>query len=553
MKRFIVLSILSLGFGLAQACENQSPSAKPTLQGNQSGASHNSAMPNDTQSDQSDDAQSVNSQSSDDESIQSDKSPEANVSSNDDIQIETIYEHFRQLLPTIPTFRTLYKEGKIEIEPVKNGAPKNDDDYRKYRLVTLAQFNKVLDEFFKTMRACLADEKSWCGPNRELQELLNPKSDQFVPYSQKLFLNPGSLIIIRGDCHGDLHSFMAFIQHLQNSGITGKANPLKIIDPKATIIFEGDYVDRGLWGTEVLTLVMLLKIFNPDQFFATRGNHEDAEIASIYGFRKEFIQKFVNGDTSLMDVIATYEKIDKLYNYLSLVLYFGSGTPTKKKFMQCSHGAPDLGYNPKGLLNAPDEKKFQWIEEFKRADECHNYEGYGVSHPDVNNATVPLQKLCKNFIPISPSKPELILLQWGDFVVDRKDSCCFSKTRGIAINKKLTRAIMRASSTEQAELFGVVRAHQHVARNDDPLMKKMLAEHGCASMWKKRKESETIPVKKGMVLTLLLSPDSYYGTPGVANTDYVGFDYDISVWIITAAELKDWKIKVVNNQIYTKN
>ena len=202
MKKFIVLSILLLGFGLIEAChfENQNPGAKPNnVQGNQSDSAQSVAKPNDTQSDQSDDAQSVNSQSSDDDSIRS-QSPETTVSSNNNIQIEGIegiYEHFRQLLPTIPTFRSLYKDGKIEIEPIKNGAFKNDDDYRKYRLITLAQFNKVLDEFFKTMRAGLADEKTWCGPNGDLHELLNPKSDQFVPYAQKLFLNGGSLFIVK--------------------------------------------------------------------------------------------------------------------------------------------------------------------------------------------------------------------------------------------------------------------------------------------------------------------------------------------------------------------
>ena len=59
------------------------------------------------------------------------------------------------------------------------------------------------------------------------------------------------------------------------AGITSKTNPLKIIDPKATIILEGDYVDRGALGHRGTDLVVLLKIFNPDQFIATRGNHED--------------------------------------------------------------------------------------------------------------------------------------------------------------------------------------------------------------------------------------------------------------------------------------
>ena len=41
------------------------------------------------------------------------------------------------------------------------------------------------------------------------------------------------------------------------------------------MVFLGDYVDRGFYGTEVLYTIMMLKIANPEKVILLRGNHED--------------------------------------------------------------------------------------------------------------------------------------------------------------------------------------------------------------------------------------------------------------------------------------
>lgn len=98
----------------------------------------------------------------------------------------------------------------------------------------------------------------------------------------------------------------------------GQFRELRIIlsrcgDPaNHSYLFLGDYVDRGvqvpypplpysyrtlLQGVETVLLVMALKIRYPDRVFMLRGNHEDCNTATAYGFYDECLAKFApNGE-----------------------------------------------------------------------------------------------------------------------------------------------------------------------------------------------------------------------------------------------------------------
>jgi diadenosine tetraphosphatase ApaH/serine/threonine PP2A family protein phosphatase len=57
-------------------------------------------------------------------------------------------------------------------------------------------------------------------------------------------------------------------------------------------IFLGDFVDRGAYSCDVITLLFSLKILYPTRIFLVRGNHEDRLMNVNYGFQADCIRKF---------------------------------------------------------------------------------------------------------------------------------------------------------------------------------------------------------------------------------------------------------------------
>ena len=64
-------------------------------------------------------------------------------------------------------------------------------------------------------------------------------------------------------------------------------------DPKkVNYLCLGDYVDRGSYSIECLSLLLAAKINHPNKVYLLRGNHESRQCAEHFSFREETLAKY---------------------------------------------------------------------------------------------------------------------------------------------------------------------------------------------------------------------------------------------------------------------
>lgn len=108
-------------------------------------------------------------------------------------------------------------------------------------------------------------------------------------------------VIIVGDLHGDLKSTVSVTKAFLEERVE-------------SIVFLGDYVDRGDHSQVVLCYLIALAVSWPKRVQLLKGNHEDIDLNRRYGFQKQLRISYPKRVE--FDQIIGY--LDQIYNNLSL-------------------------------------------------------------------------------------------------------------------------------------------------------------------------------------------------------------------------------------------
>jgi len=151
-----------------------------------------------------------------------------------------------------------------------------------------------LDRWIEQLRRCEPLSQEDVGTLCEkAKEILEQESNVTVVQAP---------VTVCGDIHGQFHDLIELFK------IGGEV-------PDTNYVFMGDYVDRGYYSVETVSLLLALKVRHRNRIHIVRGNHECRQITQVYGFYDECLRKYGSaniwrGFTDLFDYLPLTALID---------------------------------------------------------------------------------------------------------------------------------------------------------------------------------------------------------------------------------------------------
>ena len=324
------------------------------------------------------------------------------------------------------------------------------------------ELNKAIKKFiYMTKESSFLHPEHWISGKIPKNSFLaiDKKKQQCLFFVQKIIVDPQAILSIHADLHGDIHSFIKYLNYLFLENKIDKH--FTITDKNFYLIFLGDYTDGWLYGSEVLYTLLRLKIANPNNVIMLRGNHEDVVQNSMHGFKKEFFKKFLYTKKKGQK---KFYRLGVVYNLLPSAVYLGVPSDDKRftNYLLFFHGGLEPRFNPHRLLAKKENCLYQWL---------HKYDtSWFVGFKDkLYGKTIPYTSCAKK-----------IGFVWNDFIVDSDRKNIQKSHRRYPglykFSKEMTQKFLKSCSCDNKyKVRAIFRGHQH---SHKPAYKKLFENHG---------------------------------------------------------------------------
>lgn len=177
----------------------------------------------------------------------------------------------------------------------------------------------------------------------ELKSLLSESSERLAKQPSLVSIRSDRVVVV-GDTHGDF--------------LTSQAVVKEYLGKESTLIFLGDYVDRGPFQLENLLFLLTKANEFPKTLFLLRGNHETPEMNKWYGFYDVVKERYGAEFYDLFSSLFSQLPVSAVMNDIFLALHGGiaSSLNSIKQLAELPKGvtAP-TGLYAEILWNDPDE------------------------------------------------------------------------------------------------------------------------------------------------------------------------------------------------------
>eukprot|EP00606_Chrysophyceae_sp_TOSAG23-5_P000978 GSChrysophyteH2.ASY1.ANO1.780.1 assembled CDS len=229
---------------------------------------------------------------------------------------------------------------------------------------------RALVELFKRPHIGIFEPKSLMKLLRNVYKKLKACGN-----GNRIMVPDGGRITVVGDIHGQIDDLLLILEE------AGEPSPTNLI------LFNGDFVDRGAHGFEVVTIMFSYFAAYPGCVFMNRGNHEDPFVCCNYGFQEEVIAKYDQMTFLLYAEIFRFLPIYSLINESIFVVHGGLFHDTEVTLA-------DLEEIDRTEYEASPEARREYLKQLQRdalwSDPrphlgiCPNSRGAGVTFgPDV--------------------------------------------------------------------------------------------------------------------------------------------------------------------------